>query len=74
MLFLSTFCLGIHSVTLSLFIPLNDAIFYQSLIFVAENYRYKHCGDVCNARCLEIVRQYILGVVSNFIHIALLQI
>jgi len=37
-------------------------IFYENLIFFAENHVYKHCGDICNdvilmPQFLEVVQQ-----------------
>ena len=53
-------------------------MFDKNLIFVAENYVCKNCGDVNNdvmlmPQFLEVVRQHVLGVVV-ILHDALLVI
>jgi len=53
-------------------------MFDKNLIFVAENYVCKNCGDVNNdvmlmPQFLEVVRQHVLGVVV-ILHDALLEI
>jgi len=66
--------LEIHLLTLSLYIPSTDKIFFdQNFIFVAKNHLYKHCGDVCNdvtlmPQILKVVWQHILGAVGNVIN------